>query len=321
MKKPDPVLVKDQLQAIQAMLKAWGPQLFAMQMFWILTKQELAIGKNLKSILIPFRFNSIQEILYKNVARNNLLVKPRQIGGTVWFLLMRLFLPAITKPGTGSLLVSHRSQSVHKIFMIAHRAYRYIGAVDPFDFSKNQLCLSLKQNVFHTKYASRSELYFDQLDSHLLVDSAEVEEAGQSFSLMHVLADEFSRWPHDPEATLSNIRGALVQDGSGTVDKNCTANGAAGPFFEDCMRALHDPANSDAKLFFFGWWHASDYTIRLSEEEKDTMEANFYDMLSGNLGKAKQDQAREELRIIKLMHKELSDVAWTGSPSSRVFVP
>ena len=125
----------------------------------------------------------------------------------------------------------------------------------------------------------------------------------RSVTLHHILADEYSRWPHKPEETLSNVQGALVKDG--TLDKNCTANGAVGPFYVDCMRAMNSPDESDAVMHFFPWWWEDEYVMELDEKQKDTLEA---------------DLTEEELFVIKKIHLELDGVAWTGTPQNRVFV-
>jgi hypothetical protein len=293
---PDRALVKDQLKALQIYLHAWGIEKFCQLMFWILAKEAQEFeALDAPAILVPFRFNREQRIITADMGQRNLLLKSRQIGGTTFFLLVRLLLNVITKPGTGSVLISQNGEYAEKHFRIAHRAYQYIGAVDPYDQTKNDLNTSLRRNLLHTSYSNRRELIFDQLHSVLMVMSAEVEESGQGVTLHHILADEYSRWPGKPEDTLSNVAGALVK--TGTLDKNCTANGAAGPFYEDCLRAMNDPANSDAKFFFFPWWFADDYTLQLTEAEKDELE---------------KDLEEEELQVIQQMHRDLSQVAWTG---------
>lgn len=282
-KKIDTQLAKDQLQGLQHILKTWGVPRFMSAMFWILPKA---------SKMIPFQLNRIQMSVEENLAQNNLFGKPRQSGFTTYLSIRRLLLPAITEPGVGCLLVSQNGEYVQEHFAIAQRAAKFVGAVDPFDAELNTLNQSLKANLLHTTYSNRRELVFDYLDSKVRVASAEVEEAGQGLTLHHIVADEYARWPGKPEATLANIRGALVP--GGTVDKSSTANGAGGPFFEDTMRALNTPKESDAKLHYYSWWWTDDYTLEMSHEEMLEMEA---------------DLTADELRIIKRIHTEMKPVA------------
>src|SRR5215471_3380536 len=129
---PDSALVKDQLQALQSHYAAWGIEQFMMGMFWILTKNKVTFKSGKISSMVPFRFNAIQHDIEANLADRNILVKARQIGGTTYFLLRRLFVPAILDYGIGCLLISQTHEYVAKHFAIARRAYRYIGAVDPY---------------------------------------------------------------------------------------------------------------------------------------------------------------------------------------------
>lgn len=261
-------------------------------MFWILAKQQQSLGGEMTR-LVPFRVNKEQDYLTDNMARKNLVGKSRQRGFTTFFELNRLLLPAITEGGIGSLLISHSGEWAAESFRIAARAYRYIGAVDPYDDTQNELCASLKANLLHTAYSNRKELVFDYLDSKLRIASAEVEEAGQTLTLHHVLADEYARWPGSPSATLANVIGALVPDG--TLDKVSTANGLQGPYCADVMRALNTPQDSDAKLFFFEHWWSDDYQYDLTEKQKDEL-AN--------------DLQEDELKVIAAMHRSLSEVAY-----------
>jgi hypothetical protein len=299
--RPDAALVRDQLQAVQAVLSAWGVEHTCSWLFWVLAKEEQYFeGLDDSTKMVPFRFNRVQRDLEKNLARNNLYVKGRQYGSTTYFGIRRLLLPAIVEPGVGCLLESQNNEYAEKHFSIIIRALKYVGAVDPRrditgddPDSPNTLCISLKQNLLHTSYSTRREVIFDQLDSKMMVGSAEVEESGQGPTLHHVLGDEYSRWPGNPEATLSNIRGALVK--TGTTDLACTANSAAGDFYERVLRALNDPEHSDAKLHFHAWWWDEGYSYKLTDTQKDEME---------------KDLTSEELKIIRKIHKDLADVAW-----------
>jgi hypothetical protein len=290
---PDPAIVKDQLAALQQMHAAWGVEHFMMSLFWILTKQKQKFTSGKVTSLVPFRFNWIQHDIEMRLGERNILVKARQIGGTTYMLLRRLFVPAILDHGIGSLLISQNNEYVTKHFSIARRAYRYIGAVDPYDARENIFSISLRQNLLHTEASNRREIIFDQLDSRVIVASAEVEESGQGITLHHILADEYSRWPGSPADTLSNVEGALVPDG--TLDKNCTANGAAGPFYEDVMRVLNTPKDADAVLHFYPWYWTDEYRRTMTAAEAEEL---------------KKDLTEEERRLIGRFHKELKSVAW-----------
>ena len=302
--KPDRKLALDQLQALQAMLKAFGAKMFNASMFWILSDPSKIASHKIKSFekrLVPFLWNRIQEDLDEHVGRNNRVLKPRQSGFTTYFLMNRLLLPVITNEGTNGLLISQSGAYATKHFQMVRRAYRYIGAVDPYDEEKNELCRSLKANLLHYEYSNRHELVFDVLDSRLIVESAEVEEAAQGITLHHVVSSETARWPHKPEDTTSNIKAALVP--GGTYDEESTANGMGGYFCENYMASMSS-SNPDAVPHFYEWyWDASYQGVTtaagevrmLTEEEKTKLE---------------QELTEEEYQLIRKMHRELDVVAY-----------
>lgn len=274
------------------MNKAWGTKAFLASMFWILVKMPTSKPGVEISRTMPFLFNRTQEHLENNLARNNRVLKYRQAGITTYFLIRRLLMNVILEGGKTGMLISQNNKYAAQHFMIAHRAYRLIGAQDPNNDSLNSINKSLKQNLLHTQFASRRELFFDILDSKLIVESAEVEEAGQGVTIHHVVSSETARWPGDPEATTSNIKGGLVP--GGTYDEESTANGAAGYFHSEYLKAMDNPELADAKAHFYPWWWADEYEVRLSDKEKREME---------------KDLTASEYALIRKMHSELKAVA------------
>jgi hypothetical protein len=213
-------------------------------------------------------------------------------------LIYRLFLPVILNEGIGGLLISQSGGDAGEHFQIVHRAFEHFAKTNPRDTDEkaNAFNKSLKANLLHTKFRNKGELYFDILDSRVRIASAEKEEAGQGITLHHVVASEVARWPGNPEATISNIKGAIVP--GGTFDEESTCNGAAGYYYEQCLRCLNDPANADAKLHYHDWFWIDEYTVdpKLTDKEKEELE---------------KDLTSEELAVIKKMNLELKEVAWT----------
>ena len=275
------------------MREVYGLEHFVAIMVWILGKEETIFKSGKAAIIVPFGFNREQKAIVARMGKNNLLLKARQIGGTTFFLLVRLLLQAVLIPGTGSLLISQNNEYAEKHFRIARRAHRLFGMLDPKNREANALNQSLIQNLLHTEYSNKREIILDQIESRISIASAETEEAAQGFTLHHIVASEYSRWPGRPEDTLSNARGALVKNG--TTDKECTANGAAGSFYEDCLRSMDDPANSDSTFHFFPWYWHDGYDLPLEDSKKDELEA---------------DLTADEIRLIARMHKELDTVAY-----------
>lgn len=264
-------------------------------MIWILQKNVAIIdGAKIETgRLVPFMWNMMQRHLYPRLAAKNRLLKMRQGGATTFFLLVRLLLPIVTEGGKTGLLISQKERYAREHFRIARRAYNLIGAEDPQDNTKNAFCIALKQNLLHTAYSSSRELIFDQIDSKLIIESAENEEAAQGITLHHVVASEVARWRFDPEATVSNIKGALVSDG--TFDEETTGNGAAGYFYEKYLLTMNSDRAGDAKAHFYEWYWGEDYEVGYltPAQEQEMLE----------------DLTADELSVIRKIHKDLAQAA------------
>lgn len=272
--KVDIKLAKDQLQALQDVWRAWGPETFLRFNIWILGKKEITLGRNSpggrrKSRLVPFIYNPIQRNIEANLTNRNIILKPRQIGATTWVLIRRVFAPTILSPGSNGYLISQNGGRATEHFRIVKRALRHFAVKDPTDKEGNDLSESLRANLLHTLYSSRKELVFDFLDSTLSVGSAEVEESAQGITLHHVACSEVARWPGNAEETLANMKEAIVLDG--TLDMESTANEAVGYFFEEYMRA--ERGASEFRAHFSPWWEEPTYRRPATAEEIGDLEA------------------------------------------------
>lgn len=275
---PDQIMVKDQLQALQAMLKVYGRAYLAQNLLWILQKKpEPDVIRTTVKLpsehwnrrLVPFRFNRIQRDIDRRLGQKNICNKPRQAGYTTWFINNRLYIPAFLEPGTGGLLISQNKSYATMHFGILKRAHRYVGCIDPWDESVNVLHRQLLQNLLHTSASNRKEIIFDQIDSRVLIESAEVEEAAQGMTLHHLVCTEVARWPGNPEETLSNVKGALVDDG--THDIESTPNGLGGYYYEEWRRAELGGPNAEFVPHFHPWYWHDEYRVVPAEVTEDEL--------------------------------------------------
>lgn len=295
---PDPKRAAAQLELLQGMLTRWGRAEFDKRFVYILRKNpepgiKDVLPKNSKfwnRRLVPFIHNRIQLDLDANMALKNILLKPRQAGYTTYVLLDRLFVPSVTEPGTSCLLISQNHTYATRHFEMLKRAYRHFGKIDPFDDRKNWWAQELQQHLLHSVVSNRKELIFDMLDSRIMIDSAEVEEAGQGVTIQKLHCSEVARWPKRPEETLANVSEAVAM--GGTIDLESTANGMGGFFFEECMRAQE--GNSAYKFHFHEWWWHDEYRYEppvapetLTDEEKLLSESHDLDMEQMSFRRAK----------------------------------
>lgn len=267
---PDPVLVKDQLEMLQWFYNEYGIEAFARFFFWILAKREdKAVEKSslLHSRYVPFQFNSIQRDIVAKIAQKNICLKPRQIGLTTFFLIIRCLLPSILNPGTNGFLVSQNNEYASKHFKMLKRALNNFGVTDPANWIQNDLTISLRRNLLHTTASNRKEIILDQLDNSVGIGSAEVEETGQGITLHWVVCSEVARWPGKPEETLANLKEAIVLEG--TLDLESTPNGAQGYFYDEFRRAKN--GESDFVPHFHEWWTEPSYQIELTDKQKEEL--------------------------------------------------
>lgn len=264
---PDPVIARYQLELLQSMYRRWGPIEFARRAFWIIRKNpeegELDLlpkdNRFWNRRLVPFSQNRIQRDLVEKIiigrSLRNIILKPRQVGLTTWIIIMRLLMPVILEPGSGSMLISQNAEYAAAHFGILKLAYRHFMEGDPYDKEKNEWAMDLRKHLLHIAYSNRRELIFDQLESRVRCASAEVSEVGQGLTLQHLCCTELSRWPGKPEETLANAKEGIAAEG--TLDIECTPNGAGGYFFEEWNRSTNvgNPNREFMPHFHEWWWH------------------------------------------------------------------
>lgn len=294
---PDQKLVQDQLLGLQMLLDSYGEELFAAQMLWILRRNPEKGERDILPTtgmwnrrLVPFIHNKIQCDLNSKLGLRNILLKPRQAGYTTYFILMRLMLRCILSPGAGGLLISQNHHYAALHFAILMRGHRYFGINNPYDRRENKLADELHQHLLHTATSNRREMVLDALESRIVVESAEVPEAGQGLSINYAVATEVARWPGNPEETLANMKEAIPQEG--TLDMESTADGFGGYFHEEFLRAWDkkDGEETEFKAHFHEWWWHDEYR-RSPAVKKDSL-------------------TEEEQNLVNKFHLDLEQIRW-----------
>ena len=307
----DPGIVREQFEALTYCLNAWGPAVFMAYFMWILTKNSNEQGTR----YVPFKLNRIQEHLIGELTNRNLLLKARQMGGTTFTMLKQLLLPAVTQQGFRGLFVSQKQFYANQHFLILDRARRLFAMQQPGAGPEvNALADSLNKHLLKRRLANRRELMFENLDSLVVVDSAENKEAGQGFTVNGFVGSEFSRWPGDPAETLANIRGSLAPNATETLE--CTANGAQGPFYEMVNQALSK--ESIYRLHFYEWWWTDEYQEALEADKRVELindlsriaELVQEEKATKIRNEALSDREREEFFIRDYAHLTLMQIAW-----------
>jgi hypothetical protein len=206
----------------------------------------------------PLRANAVQRAFERGCARQNIVLKARQMGITTW-VAGRFFLKTITARGVMTVQVAQTREAAEGIFRIVQRFWECLPA-------------ELQEGPLRRSKANAGQMCFPAIDSEFRVVSAGDESAGRGLTVQYLHCSEVSRWPGDAGATLAGLRAALAPGGEMVMES--TPNGAYGCFYEEWGRAvLKAGAASDVVRHFFPWWMEEAYvgapvTEELREEER-----------------------------------------------------
>lgn len=305
----DPILARDQQNVLKVLLNQLGMYKFlATSSVWILRKksdsaEEEAYLQQLYGYwnkrLVPFRLNRMQQEIFTNRTKNDIVLKFRQGGTTTYMIIVELWLPAILEAGTSSLLISQTKGYGAAHFHILRRADRHFLEKDPFDPSKNLISQSFHEHLLHKQFSNRHEIIYDMLDSRVLVDTAENTEVGQGLpGITNLGATEVARWPHIPAETMANVSESVAPEGRKFWES--TANGMAGLFFEECQKAKR--GESVFKFHFYEWPYAEEY--------KETDKAERLRITQIWKKRATEQDLEEERIVRERFFLDLEQVAW-----------
>jgi hypothetical protein len=174
--------------------------------FAIYAKHALKI-KTKESELVPLVLNAAQRILHDAVEEELrtkrrvriIILKGRQQGLST-YVGGRIFSNVTQNKARKAMVVTHVADSTRALFDMTRRYYDNVPQV-------------LKPS---TRYASRRELYFNQLDSAYVVATAGGENIGRSETLSDVHVSELAFW--QASSAKENLNGLLqaVPDADGT---------------------------------------------------------------------------------------------------------
>ncbi len=186
-------------------------------------------------LVVPLRLNRAQEAFEQRRGQRNVVLKARQMGISTW-ISARLFLQAMTMPGTLSVQVAQTQDAAEAIFQISHR---FLARLPAF----------LRDGALRTSVANAREIRFPLLDSGFRVESAGDPNAGRGLTITNLHCSEVSRWSGDARAVLQGLQAALAPGGEMTLES--TPWGAEGCFWEEWQGA---EATGTVRHFFPWWW-------------------------------------------------------------------
>ncbi len=230
--------------------------------------------------LLPLRFNPIQAYYYHRRTPRDIILKPRQVGFTTLNCGL-LFADSVLRPHTVSAVVSRDADSALYIFSIIHRFWHSLPEEEQRYIGKPQ-------------YASREELSWPKLGSHIFVGTAGVLTAGRGQTIHNLLCSEFAFWPN-PQEVLAALLEAVPMGGRVVIES--TPNGRGNHFHFLWQQAQE--GESGFRPHFHPWWQDPGNRVEgeplgpLSEEETRLVANQGLDEAQLRWRRAKQRDLRE----------------------------
>lgn len=211
--------------------------------------------RNKDKKLVPLHVNPVQENYLDKLTetyegfdwRNGIytlrgvredVLKARQLGmSTIWLALY--FLDTINNPLTQTLLVAQDADSTEMLFQVVHRFHASL--------------VPDKQRP--TKYSSRREIRFADIDSVIYVGTANATNLGRSQTINNCHLSEFAFYANAYEL-LTGLLESIPQDGN--LTRETTANGMNDYYTE---RQLIENGESKYVPRFFGWNYDPKYRL------------------------------------------------------------
>jgi len=211
----------------------------------------------------PFRLNEAQRRLHEVVERQIrekgrvrvIIVKGRQMGLST-YVGGRLF-SQVTQTLAGqarkAIVVTHKAESTQSLFDMTQRFY--------------ELCPEAVRP--ETKYSSRKELKFANIDAGYMVATAGGDGIGRGETITHAHLSELAHWPKG--SALANYNGLMeaIPDARGTeVYIESTSNGMSGTFYDQCQAAIS--GESEFELVFLPWYIEPSYRAEVPADFRKT---------------------------------------------------
>lgn len=179
-----------------------------------------------------------------------IILKSRQFGFSTLIAAL-FFLDTVNTPGTTTVVVAHKGSAAENLFQIVHRFWRYLPE------SKRP----------YKRYSSKTELFFEEIDSRYLVFAAGGESAAASYTIQNLHCSEAALYPPSDFWTTTV---PAVPEGHGNIFIESTARGESGrgKVFCDMYREAKgetEPPEGEARLpytsRFYAWWEHDEYEL------------------------------------------------------------
>jgi hypothetical protein len=191
--------------------------------------------------LVPFVPNPVQAEFDIDRTGRDIVDKARKEGIST-YVLADFYRHITTTSNSTALVVAHRPDSTQALWEIIQCFYEH----DP--------------RRLRLKYASKNELYFDELNSRFIVGTVG-QGAGRGRTINRLHVSELAWWPGDAKSTLGGMIAAVPSDGNAEVVIESTAHGEGGEFHRRWRIAVEGnaPGRHSFTAHFFPWFAHAGY--------------------------------------------------------------
>lgn len=215
------------------------------------------------STLIPFVFNEIQRDYWERVKDELLngrgylrdyVLKPRQLGFSTFILGMDYW-DTMRRPNVNTAIVAHEKEAARNLLNIVHRYHDNMPEwIKP-----------------RTRYASKYELSFSDIDSGIVIGTAKNTNLGRSRTLHNIHASEFAFWDEeggDARETMAALLNTAPKDANVIIE---TTAKNFGSYAHQVWQGAKDGRN-EWRPIFYAWFDHHEYRLPLSKEEAKEIE-------------------------------------------------
>lgn len=184
--------------------------------------------------------------------KREIILKARQEGFSTLIAAL-YFLDTVNNNNTHTMIIAHDAEGAERLFGMFHTFYENLPP----------------GKKLTTKYSSKTELYFADINSRITVGTAgSKQNLGRSGTFNNVHASEAAFWPNGSEI-IAGLFETVPMDGNIFIET--TANGMGNFFYSLYHKAMEEDSAFSAR--FFPWFMLEEYQLaaptnfQVSEEE------------------------------------------------------
>ena len=272
-------------------------------------ENELFIKDKMTNRIIPFKFNSIQDVYWKQKSPFDYILKYRK-GGFSTLTMAEYFARAVLLPDQQVVFLAHRKESVSIIFQTMHIFYQRLS-----DEWKERINGKRRS----AQVQAKNELRFSKNGSQIIAMTGASPDAmrGMTPSMVHM--SELAFWRAESvEESVSSILGSIPPNGRARIE---TTPSSAGTWaYQEWQRAAHNESQFNPR--FYTWWDDPWNCLkgvswtdlgRLSEREQQLVEA--YNLSSEQIAWRRKYQKAQGTKFIR-EYPEDAETCWVRSGST-----